>query len=240
MTMTKREKILICIVLILAVLFVYYMYFLQPSMKDLSELNNQKNSKESTLLAYEQIKSSIEDTNKNISDLKNDITQIGGNIMPRFDQPAVLVYLNDTISEFAQKITYDFEEVKDIGQLKVCRVYVTMSSTYEGLKSILKSLEEGEYFAKVVGLETGWSTSDAPSADNNSENAAGPEDTGVTEDTEGSESTALTAPVSAPVSIENRIAVSLTLEFYNLDGELPPDKSYPFADGYFYGGDIFF
>lgn len=265
MTMTKREKILICIVLVLAVLFVYYMYFFQPCMNELNELNNQKSSKESTLSAYQQIESRIEEIDKNIEGYKNDITQMSGNIMPRLDQPAVLVYLNDTIGDYdAEKIMYDFEEVAEIGQLKVCQVKVTMNCTYEILKKILKSLEEGEYFSKVVGIEAGWSSSEGIMVGDDSnvpitpqepqepqepgdtenpedtENPAGPENPGDTESPAGPQTPVITLPESTPSFIDEVIAVAITLEFYNLDGEIPADKSYPFSDGHFYGGDIFF
>lgn len=72
------------------------------------------------------------------------------------------------------------------------------------------------------------------------ENPAGPENPGDTESPAGPQTPVITLPESTPSFIDEVIAVAITLEFYNLDGEIPADKSYPFSDGHFYGGDIFF
>lgn len=227
MTMTKREKILIFIVLILAVLCVYYIYFLQPCFKELDNLNSENALKESTLSTNEMIEASTKKATDDIEEIKNDIALMNGSIMQQFDQPAVLVYLDETIRKHANKIMYDFEEITIVGQLKVCQVKVTMITTYENLKAILKSLQQGEYFASVVGLEAKLNVIieiEDPLASG-------------TEDSADKESPSTDSVPSVP---ENSLAVGILLEFYNTGEDIPPDREYPFSNGHSYGGDIFY
>ena len=95
---------------------------------------------------------------------------------------------------------------------------VTMTATYEGLKSVLDALDGGKYLVKVTGLSAAY---------HNFEQTSAPGDQGA-------------PPV--PSAPEQRILdIILNLEFYNYPGEIPPDTKYPFVpENAQYGGDIFF
>ncbi len=223
MTMTKREKILIIIVLIMAVLCVYYIYFFQPNIKELEDLAAERTNKEMSLATNEQMKSSLDLIIMNIADSESQILELGNNISSGFDQPAVLVYLHETIGKRAQKGTFEFEAPTDVGQLKVTRVRATMKCTYEILKSILKSLSEGEYFVKVVELDVSLAIAVEP--DVTSDEVEEQSESEVNEDA---------------AAQEGMLNINLIMEFYNIGSDVPAGRAYPFSNGYTYGGNIFF
>lgn len=226
MSMTKREKTLIIIVLILAVFFVYYMYFLQPCLKELDALGSDKTNKTQIISTNEQIQEKLTEIDKRITDGENEIKNYSGNILSDFDQPSVLVYLSDIVSKYGTKLTITFEQVSDVTAIKVNKVMVSMYATHEGLKSILKALDEGEYYLKVTGITA--------TSNNQDETAA------ITSLGEAVQNALAPAEPSAPALPDDALSITMMLEFYNFGGEIPPDKAYPFTDGESYGGDIFY
>jgi hypothetical protein len=136
------------------------------------------------------------------------------------------VYFYNTISQYGQKITINFNEASDTGSIKVNTVTVTLKATYDGMKGIISSLNQGEYYVKVTGLNA---TSDVL-AEEPSVPASG--------ETGGAALPSATA-TPAPVQ-DDKLNITVTLEFYNFGGEIPPDKEYSFTSGASYGGNIFF
>lgn len=226
MTMTKREKTLIIIVLILAVFVVYYMFFLKPNIEELTALNNANDGKRISVSTNEQIQQNIGLIEDKIAEDKQLIAKFGDTVLSQFDQPDALVYLYNVISKYGQKITFNFQEATDTGNIKVNVVTVTLNAKYDGLKSIVKSLNEGDYYVKVTGINA---TSDIPIEEPAVQTVEG-----------ASEAVQPIAAPTAPPVQDDILNVTMTLEFYNFGGEIPPDKEYPFSGGASYGGDIFF
>ncbi len=226
MSMTKREKILIVIVLILAVFFVYYMYLLKPCLDESEALKADNENKMQLIATNEKMQQNVHEIDERNSDYEGRLSQYGGSILEDFDQPMVLVYLSDIVAEHGTKLTIAFERVSETNHVSINRALVTMNSTYDGLKSVLQSLDEGAYFLKVTGLTV---TQEQP------EEVLGDKTT----DTESDEG-APPEELSAPPLPEDSLNVTMTLEFYNFGRELPPDKQYPFTEGKSYGGDIFY
>jgi hypothetical protein len=224
--MTKREKILIVIVLVLAVFVIYYMFFLKPNIEELTALNNANDGKRISVTTNEQIQQNIGLIENKIAEDKQQLAQFGETVLSQFDQPDALVYLYNVISKYGQKITFNFQEATDTGNIKVNVVTVTLNAKYDELKSIVKSLNEGDYYLKVTGINA---TSDIPI-----EEPAVQTVEGAIESTQP-----IAAPTAPPVQ-DDILNVTMTLEFYNYGGEIPPDKEYPFSSGASYGGDIFF
>ena len=218
MSMTKREKRLVVILLIFVVFFVYYMLFLKPYLDDMTKINNkiaQDSVKVENNLANQESNNALIER---ITLLEQQVGELSIGISQGFDQPPMLVYLEDTINKHAKKMTFSFENVSQNGQLFVCPVTVTMQSTYEGIKNILSELAQGAYFVKVVELKV--------------ENGGVSEVT-TTQMTEDGE----TVPVTTVV--ENDLNVSLKLEFFSIAGDVPADTVYSFDDNLSVGGDIF-
>ncbi|HEX3073123.1 MAG TPA: hypothetical protein VHP30_05880 [Ignavibacteriales bacterium] len=217
---------MIIIVLILAVFVVYYMFFLKPNIEELTALNNANDGKRISVSTNEQIQQNIGLIEDKIAEDKQLIAKFGDTVLSQFDQPDALVYLYNVISKYGQKITFNFQEATDTGNIKVNVVTVTLNAKYDGLKSIVKSLNEGDYYVKVTGINA---TSDIPI------------DEPAVQTVEGASEAVqpISAPTAPPVQ-DDILNVTMTLEFYNFGGEIPPDKEYPFSGGASYGGDIFF
>jgi hypothetical protein len=225
--MTKREKILISVVLILAVLCVFFIYFLQPCLNEINNIKTDMVTKGIDVSNKQQMESRLVDLDKQISEGENKIISYGSGITTGFDQPSILVYLKETITKYGEKIMYTFTDISPLGQLQVCPVTINMTGTYSGIKSILSELGAGKYLVKVTGLEAYYHVFQT-------------EDAGTEQDTSGKKAASPTPAPSADTP-KNILDIILHLEFYNYPGDVPPDTSYPFApDSMQYGGDIFF
>jgi len=220
MSISKREKILILILLVIALFCLYYFFFFKPYMDDISEINNNITESEVQVLTNRQLMSTENTLAAEIEEKTAQLETLSANITQGFDQPPLLVYLDQTINRYGTKITYLFSQVKQMGELYACPVTVVMKADYDGIKKILTAFSEGEYFVKVTGLiVSAFDTDLAP------QTAAPPE--------EEPEET------SAEPSSENLLSVTLYLELYSLLGEIPPDTAYDFSDGYRFDTDVF-
>lgn len=218
MTISKRERTLIVIVAILAVICLYYVFFLKPHLDEMQQVNSSISDNEALIYAREQQKVIIQNLDGTIVENEQKAANMSAGITQGFDQPPVLVYLKKTISDNANKLMFTFGNLSQAGQMVVCPVSITMTSSYEGIKNILAELNNDQYFIKVTALSI----------------------------MAGADSAAATVPVAdgtLPAEIitapNNLLEVKLDVEFYSFSVPLPEDTAYSFGDGYQYGGDIF-
>ncbi len=222
MNMTKRERVLVFLVLVLAVVCLYYIFFLKPHMDQMRSLNDDISSKEMVVSTKQQQLQIINALDKSIAENEEKLSTESTHITVGMDQPAILVYLNETVSQHAQKVSFTFSEGQQAGQLIVYPVGITMVSDYEGIKNTLAALSDGTYLIKVVSLNIAAETKQEPAAET-------PQD----EDDQPPSPPLPTSPVITDLN------VTLMIEFYSQPGELPDAASHEFAEGYQYGGDIF-
>ncbi len=220
MTMTKREKILVSIVLVMAVVCVYFLFFLKPNMDEFRLLSNDITDKEMMSSTVQQQKQIIASMDKAIEDNEARIKELSGGISTGFDQPAVLVYLEKTVNEHATKVTFTFNDMHQVGQLYVCPVSISMVSGFDGLKALMTAFNDSPYFIKVVAV-----------------NVTKPELQAIPATEEGD--TGETTVPSSPVADIDEMNITLDIEFYGQPGSVEAGKTYDFAEGYQYGGDIF-
>ena len=214
MSISKREKILIVIFFLIASICLYYFFFLKPHMEEMSTLNENISEYETQVITNKQLYHNKNALAEQMDTQQTQLDELSKGITRGFDQPPLLVYLDDTVKEYGTKITYLFSEVRQSGELYVCPVTVTLTADYNGIKDILKTLAEGEYFVKVTGLLI--TAFDQPVVEVLDED----DETVVPE--QGRE-----------------LSVTLHLEFYSLIGDIPPDTTYTFSDGYRFGTDVF-
>ena len=219
MTMTKREKVLVSVVLVMAVFCLYFLFYFKPNMDQLSILKDDISNKESLAATVSQQRQIIAAMDKAIEDNEARIKELSGGISIGFDQPAVLVYLEKTVNEHATKYTFTFNDITQVGQLYVVPVNITMACSFDGLKALMSAFNDSPYFIKVVAIKV----------------TTIPETTPVTQEGE----TTQTAVPSTPAVKNDEMAITLDIEFYGQPGELEAGRTYDFAEGYQYGGDIF-
>ena len=235
MSISKREKTLIIIVLALAVVCVYYIFFLKPYMDQIGDLNIERTTKSIEVGSGEQTSGQIATLENQIAVLKDDIGAYSENIAQGFDQPPVLVYLEETVDKSAKKMMFAFGRIKQVGQMNICPVTVTMVSSYEGLKEILDELASETMVIRVTSLDVMRSEGAEDPADEDEvyDPSADPAETG------GSDTQYQT--LNDSLGVDDPLDVTLTLEIYSLGGEIPADTVYTFdEDNHMYGGDIFY
>lgn len=219
MKMTKRERFLVIVLLILVVVLAYWMLLLNPHINAMDELAGKKTDTQTQLFDMSLKQVQYEELQKQIADKDKQIGDFGKSIPEGYDQPAVIVYLKETIGKNATKQVFAFTETEQIGQMLACPVSVTMQCTYDGLKKVLSDLGSGDYYVNVVGL-----------------NAHAGEDETVTTTRTNEDGEEVSVATVVP---SDKIDVVLMLVFYCLAGDVPADTAYSFDSGYQFGGDIF-
>ncbi len=219
MTMTKREKTLVLILLVLIVICAYWLLFLNPYIEDMKTLKTKTEEKQTELYNKSQQQLKNDELIKSLSGKEQQVADLSAGIAHGYDQPAILVYLEKTVKEHADKQTFAFGETRQTGLMIACPVTVTMQSSYDGLKSVLSELADGEFFVKVIGV----------GAQQGAE-----EDVTTTETAEDGE--AVSSTTTKP---SDKLNISLNLEFYCMVGDIPADTAYQFDSGHEFGGDVF-
>ncbi len=218
MTMTKREKILVSVVLVMAVFCLYFLFYFKPNIDELNLLNKDISNKETQASTVAQQRQIITAMDKAIEENEARIKVLGGGISTGFDQPSVLVYLEKTVNEHAKKTSFVFSDMNQVGQLYVVPVSISMECRFDGLKALMKAFNESPYFIKVVDIDVEMLPQTIPIIQE-----------GETTD----------AVVSTTTTKKEEMAIKLDVEFYSRTGQSEPGIAHEFANGYQYGGDIF-
>lgn len=155
MNISKRERTLITIVLILAVIAAYYVFFLKPYIDDFGELSSQRTTKSVDLETKTMQQAQVDKLDEQIAGLTEEIESTIANIPQGFDQPPMLVYLEETVNTHAQKIAFTFKHPEMDGQMTITPVTISMYSSYDGLKAILQEFSSGKYVIRVTGMRAG-------------------------------------------------------------------------------------
>ena len=235
MSMSKRERTLVTVVLILALVCAYYLFFLKPHIEEMNTLLMDQSSKEMLVLTYDEQAARLNQIDAEIAENEALATSYSDTISQGFDQPPMLVYLEETVNAHAEKVMFAFKDQKAYGQLEVTPVTATMICSYDGLKSLLSALAEEEYFIKVTNMNVNYSPiyEEADTDDGTVDGTVDGTIDGTVDGTNDEAETQLTV-------IGYNLNVTMELEIYNLAGDIPPDTEYTFDDDFQqFGGDIF-
>ena len=240
MKVSKRERTLIIVVLLLAAVSAYYLLFLKPYMTEIGDLNVQKANSEIQVETYAQLKANIDLLDAQIEEKEAEIIEYSKNITVGFDQPPVLVYLEDTVDKHAQKMMFAFGMPHYVGQMTIIPVTITMKTTYEGLTGFINEVTQDDYIVNVTNISATLTSPDAVPGEE--------EDAPVTETEAAGDDGATDTPVVTPeidkvsaAESARLLQVTITIEIYTMAGDVPTDAIYVFDDNnYNYGGDIFY
>lgn len=214
MRLSKREKVLLILLLVIGGSLAYIFLFYVPCNNEINDLNSQIRSNQTIISTNMILKRQVDQLVQDISENEKKIAEFGNEIKSTFDQPPVLVYLYNTMSKYGTKLQINFNDSGTIGQINNFNMSVTMNGKYDGLRGMLKELSESDYFIKVTSMTV--------TTQELTENGGKKK-----------------AKKSAKAE-EKTLNINMELEFYYIGEEIPPDKVYDFASGAVqYGGNIF-
>lgn len=223
MTMSKRERVLVCIVLVLAVFCLYYLFFLNPYLKEKGEIDLSLVDKQTLASTSDQEKLILAGFDKAIAENEAKLAELSGDSSANYNQPDALVYLYRTVNQFAEKTYVEFRDSMLVNNLEVIPASATMVSSYDGIKQVLAAFAEGPYFLKVVSLKV------AKIAEEETEVTPPPAD-----------DTAPETPAVQPTKNDSdKLSVTIELEFFNSLTGTEDTAARDYTEGYQYGGDIF-
>jgi|GEM_PF-1924673 hypothetical protein len=244
MSISKRERILLVIVALLALFGAYYLLYLKPCLDEISALNSDNETKVLQVYANGQQITRARQLEEDIAGLDEQLALYGDSTAHSFDQPPVLVYLSDTISDCAaDKNTIRFERTGQTGPIERYIVTISMVASYDELKRVIAAFEEAPYMLRISGLtvstdaqvaliDLGGGTGTDGSTDTAGDTTGDtPTDADTTQDSE---------TTLVDITSLKEIAVTMTLDFYCLSGEISEDTVYTFDGARQYGGDIFY
>lgn len=240
MSISKRERILIIVVVLLALLGAYYLYYLKPSIDEVDILNSDIENLKLQKSAHDQQKAQAEQLKSQIAALDEQLALYGDGISHSFDQPPVLVYLSNLINTHADKNMIQFDTTGQTGPIERYVITVTMTATYDGLRQVLDALEDAPYLIRVSGMSIS-TEAQTTGTDTGAGAETGGTDTGTaaSPDTLPDTSPDIVSPQPSSPSSKG-VSVTLTADFYCISGAIPEDSPYEFDTDREYGGDIFY
>lgn len=210
MKLSLRERILLIIVSVLALGAVYYFYFLTPYLKEMSEIQKDIDAKKVEFDMLSLQSGQLKVLDEQIEKLKTENKDHIEKLPIGFDQPEVLVFLHQLISQNAVKASFNFDPPKDFQKIDSMRASLNFYTDYTNLKKIVESLKACKFNNRIVTLTVSFK----------------PEKPETETDNEAEEKTEVTELDTGSYGLQ----VVLIAEFFNLKGEVP-DKSYDFDTG---------
>ncbi|MGB8453811.1 MAG: hypothetical protein WCD89_15990 [Anaerocolumna sp.] len=148
----KEEKLLIgAIFIAAAVLFLVYVYF--PLDKDINTLKIQQSELSNQIQQAEQRQESVLVLKKQISDLQEEMDTKYDDFLKLWDQPQILVFMEDTINSLGLKESVDFLEPVENSGTKSGDISMAIKTNYNNLKKLISKLEKAKYFNTVSAMD---------------------------------------------------------------------------------------
>jgi hypothetical protein len=150
MKLTEREKILLpaALIIIAAILFINFIYL--PLSKEISTLKTQVEENElliSESTAKQNAIKSLED--KLVTARKTSQTE-HQDVLQSWDQPELIVFVEDTINSLCEKTSIDFFDVMTAQAVQAGEVNIVFTTDYESLQRIIKKFEDAKYYNTIT------------------------------------------------------------------------------------------
>ena len=152
MKLTKREIILLVIVLVLGSTFLYAKYVYSPLDKDIKKLKDE----------YEQLveeEAKVKLLDEKIKILKDELLEIENSsneayegMLDIWDQAANLVYMEKVTKNLCDKVVINSYTPVDVGNLRSADINLNIVTNYDNLQKILKNLEEGQHYCTIENI----------------------------------------------------------------------------------------
>lgn len=149
MKLTKRERILLSGALLIAVVAIFVNYVYVPLRKDIKTLTSQAEEISTQIEDAKQKQALVEVLEKQLTDLQKDVDKSLKDVMKTWDEPEILVYIEQTLEQLgSSNLIENYGVISAEGYLNG-DINIKLTATNENLKKILKKFEEGKYFNTV-------------------------------------------------------------------------------------------
>lgn len=150
--LTKREQNLIVATLLFAVVFlVAYLYYF-PLSDEIKELEQQSIDLDFKLDEVRNIEIMIESTSKKIQELEEELTQSREFLMDTIDEAEILKYVSDIVLADGSLSSLSYGSLSNNDTYYSKDISLNFTSSYRGLKNILRAFETGEIFTLIPSI----------------------------------------------------------------------------------------
>lgn len=217
--LSKREQYLIIAALLFAIVaLVAYLYFL-PLQNEINSLEMKSNEITASIEEAKNTAILIQTTSEEIEEIEQELAEKREFLMDTIDEPKILKYVTDIIINNGNLSSLNYNEVVDKAIYFSKDVSLSFTTSYTGLKNIVKAFENGDYFTVVPNISI---------------NPIEDPVTDVQTTVEETEATTPTLPYT-----DSQVSVSMTIRFYGKESTWDGSGEYDFMDGDFGKDNIF-
>lgn len=150
MKLTEREKILLpaALIIIAAILFINFIYL--PMSKEISSLKSQVEENELLISESETKQNAIKTLEDKLVTTKQTSQTEHQDVLQSWDQPELIVFVENTINSLCEKTSIDFFDVSEAQAVQAGDINIVFVTDYESLQRILKKFEDAKYYNTIT------------------------------------------------------------------------------------------
>jgi len=141
MKLSKRELGLLVLLLVFAVGALYYTQFYTPMSKQLTDLASKSQNLTIQITDAKSRISKIPDVESQINELENEFDNLKEKFLDGWDEPVLMVYLEDLIGDLAEKTTIYFDRNSPDKLYNSGTIRISLNTSYQNFKSVISKLE---------------------------------------------------------------------------------------------------
>lgn len=152
MKLSKRELALLIIMLVIAAGALYYTQFYTPVSNEIADLKQKADSLAIQVMDAKTKSSKIPEIEAQLETLEQEFVDLTRNFLTGWDEPVLLVHLEDLIGDMAEKTSISLSTGKAEDYFSDGMLDLTLNTDYNSLKAIINALETSNYFNKPIAI----------------------------------------------------------------------------------------
>lgn len=153
MKLTKRELILLIIVLVAGVGFLFVNYVYIPLDNDVEELDEQYSLLLEDEKKVKDLSIKIKALEKELMEIEESTIGVFDGMVEIWDQAEILVYLENIMEDLCYKYDINSYTPVDVVSIRSADINFSIETTYTNLKKILERLEDGKYYCSIEDID---------------------------------------------------------------------------------------
>lgn len=147
MKLTKREKVLLVILIIAVIGALYYSFFLKSYLEEMSELKDNISRLNSSVMQYESKSGMLEAMESKVSELEKDVNEyVEENLAMGYDPAKILIYLQELLTgDGAEQMILELGEPVEDKFYYAVDIRVNFTAEYSNAKKIIDKIENSQY-----------------------------------------------------------------------------------------------